>query len=79
MSIGIRGSDSERMTAAELRYVRGRLKEAEDLLREETDKCLCILMPIKGAAGANMKQEDLCPKGQECWWCRVREFLGRTK
>jgi hypothetical protein len=79
VNIGIRGSDSERMMAAELRYVRGRLKEAEDLLREETDECLCIMTPIKGTAGANIKQENLCPKGQECWWCRVRKFLGKTK
>lgn len=45
------------------------------LLKEEVDDCLCILADIKGQAGANLKQEDLCPPGTECWWCRVRLHL----
>jgi len=79
VNMGTNVSDSERLTAAEMIFVKRQLKLAEDLLREETDKCLCVLTPIKGAAGANLRQENLCPAGQECWWCRVRKFLGRTK
>lgn len=57
--------------------LRARLAMAEALLKEETDKCLCIFTPIQGAAGANMRQEELCkPDHDACWWCRVRAFLG---
>lgn len=52
------------------------LDDAERLLREESDKCLCILTPIKGSGGGRLVQEEKCPPGDDaCWWCRVRRFL----
>lgn len=53
--------------------------EMEALLREETDKCLCIMIDPStvGRRGGVTSQKSMCPAATLCWWCRGRELLAR--